>query len=87
MKHYYKNQPTTASVASPTPTGTKSTTNHPPTNDSSILSKFDRHRLAFRQSQEEDEEWQAELRRYLKELPSDVTKDTDAVEWWQVTTS
>jgi len=36
------------------------------------------------QTQEEDEGWQAELQRYLKDLPSDVTKDTDVVKWWQV---
>ena len=50
----------------------------------SILSEFDHHQLVLLQGQEEDEGWQAELQRYLKDLPSDVTKDTDVVEWWQV---
>jgi hypothetical protein len=25
-----------------------------------------------------------ELRRYLKDVPEDVTRDTDIVEWWSV---
>jgi hypothetical protein len=40
--------------------------------------------LALLSSRGEDEGWQAELRRYLKDLPADVTKDTDIVKWWQV---
>jgi hypothetical protein len=50
----------------------------------SLLSEFDRHRLALLSSQDEDEGWQSEMRRYLKDLPADVTKDTDIVKWWQV---
>jgi len=54
--------------------------------DESILSDFDRHRLTLLSNQVEleDEGWQSEMRRYLKELPPDVTKDTDIVKWWQV---
>lgn len=33
---------------------------------------------------DDDEGWQAELRRYLKDMPADVTKDTDIIKWWQV---
>ena len=80
MEGYYKNRPTTAS-----PTPSQPTTDHVPTDNASILSEYDHHRLLLlRGQEEEDEEWQAELRRYLKDLPSDVTKDTDVVEWWQV---
>jgi hypothetical protein len=35
-------------------------------------------------SQEQDGGWEAEIRRYLKDLPANVTKDTNIVEWWQV---
>jgi hypothetical protein len=49
----------------------------------SFLSEFDRHRQSLLM-QEEDEGWAAELRRYLKDVPADVTKDTDIVKWWQV---
>ena len=48
----------------------------------SILSDFDRHRLTLLLGQEDG--WQAELCRYLKEMPANVTKETDIVEWWQV---
>jgi hypothetical protein len=49
----------------------------------SVLSEFDRFRLG-RVTRDNEEGWAPELRRYLKELPADVTKDTDIVEWWQV---
>ena len=54
-----------------------------PTNNNSILSDFDRHRLTLLSGQE-GEGWQAELHQYLKDMPTNVTKDTDVVEWWQV---
>jgi len=31
-----------------------------------------------------DEGWAAELHRYLKDMPADVTRDTDILEWWSV---
>jgi hypothetical protein len=52
----------------------------------SIASEFDRHRLTL-VSEEQEEGWQAEIRRYLKDLPVNVTKDTDVVAWWQVCAS
>jgi hypothetical protein len=53
--------------------------------DESIISDFDRHRLTLLcQDSEQDGGWEAEIRRYLKDLPANVTKDTDIVEWWQV---
>jgi hypothetical protein len=78
MESYYKaNQ-----NMSPTPT--QPTPSNPTTDDISILSEFDHHRLTLLVSQEEGEGWQVELHRYLKTLPANVTKDTDIVEWWQV---
>ena len=52
----------------------------------SILSDFDRHHLTLlsNRAELEDKGWQSEMRRYLKDLPADVTKDTDIVKWWQV---
>jgi hypothetical protein len=73
MERYYQRQQNT----NPTPTQA------PPTNNDSILSDFDRHRLTLLLGQE-GEGWQAELRRYLKDMPANVTKDTDIMEWWQV---
>jgi len=56
---------------------------HPPTKTDSLLSEFDRHRLTLLSGQE-GEGWQAELHRYLDDMPANVTKDTDIVKWWQV---
>src|SRR5882762_1239474 len=52
--------------------------------EDSILSEFDRHRLTLIANQTEDEGWQSEKARYLKDLPTNITKETDIVEWWQV---
>jgi hypothetical protein len=73
MERYYQSQQNT----NPTPTQA------PPPNNDSILSEYDRHRLTLLSGQE-GEGWQAELRQYLKDMPANVTKDTDIVEWWQV---
>jgi len=54
-----------------------------PTQGESVLSEFDRFRLG-RVTRDSEEGWASELRRYLKELPADVTKDTDIIKWWQV---
>jgi hypothetical protein len=51
----------------------------------SFLSEYDRHRQTLL-TKEDEEGWAAELRRYLKDVPADVTKKTDIVEWWQVCT-
>ena len=51
--------------------------------DSSPKSAFD----CLRQSlivDEEDEGWAPELRRYLKDIPAEVTRETDIVNWWSV---
>lgn len=47
------------------------------------LSDFDRYRQSL-VTKDDDEGWASEKRRYLKDMPADVTKDTDVVEWWQV---
>ena len=48
----------------------------------SILSDFNHHCLTLLLGQKEG--WQAELCRYLKDMPANVMKETDIVEWWQV---
>jgi hypothetical protein len=63
-----------------TPTATPES---PSSTTTSFLSEFDRHRQNLL-TQEEDEGWASEQRRYLKDVPADVTKETDIVEWWQV---
>ena len=51
--------------------------------DDSITSKFDWHCLSL-MSQEKHEGWEAESHWYLKELPTNVRKDSDILQWWQV---
>jgi hypothetical protein len=81
MEQYWKARPTTSRTAP-----TESLDDVQP-NDESILSEFDRHRLHLLSSHDDDEGWQSEMHRYLKDLPADVSKDTDIVNWWQVCTS
>lgn len=49
----------------------------------SVVTSFDRYRQTL-VSKDDEEGWAAEKRRYLKDMPADVTKETDVVEWWQV---
>ena len=51
--------------------------------DNSMASEFDCHHCRLL-SKDQDEGWEAELCWYLKDLPPNVTKDTDIIEWWQV---
>ena len=48
----------------------------------SLESDYDQYRC--RHITHDNERWATELHRYLKDIPADVTKDTDIIEWWQV---
>jgi hypothetical protein len=74
MEHYYKSQLNANPLLTPS---------LPPTNNNSVLSDFDHHHLTLLLGQK-GEGWLGELCRYLKDMPADVTKDTDIVEWWQM---
>ena len=79
MERYWNARPTTSHTV---PTESRDDVAQP---EESILSEFDRHRLSLLSANRNDEEgWQPEMRRYLKDLPANVTKDTDIVKWWQV---
>ena len=52
--------------------------------DSTFESEFDRHRQKLIAASAKNEGWAAELRRYLKDIAANVTKDTDIVQWWSV---
>lgn len=58
-------------------------TNEQPTQD---LSDYDLYRQTLI-TDDNDEGWESELRRYLKEIPAHVSKDTDIVEHWSVSFS
>ena len=51
--------------------------------DTPVLSEFDKLRKTLL-TDDAEEGWASELRRYLGTMQRDVTKDTDLVEWWQV---
>lgn len=53
------------------------------TQDLDLTSEFDRYRQSLVDI-DDDEGWASELRRYLKDRPADVTKNTNIVTWWQV---
>jgi hypothetical protein len=72
MENYWKNRPQAPPTDLPTDIAS-----------GSAGSDYDRYRLTLLSAMECDE-WEAELRRYLKDMPADVTPDTDIVEWWQV---
>jgi len=50
------------------------------------LSEYDKHRESLI-SDDAKEGWASELRRYLGTMQRDIKKDTDIVEWWQVSRS
>jgi hypothetical protein len=60
----------------PTPT--------PPPTANNSDDEYDRLRKGLLTRSIRDEGWRAELRRYLDDIPADVSKDTDIVAWWGV---
>jgi len=80
MEKYWKNRPQ-APPARVLPTDV--TSGDVGLGSTSVLSDYDRYRLTLLSTTECDG-WEAELRRYLKDVPADVSSDTDIVEWWQV---
>ena len=78
MAHYYANRP---SKITPSVPATENPTIVSP--DAPVLTEFDKHRKTLLTADSE-EGWAAELRRYLGTMQHEVEKDTDLVEWWQV---
>ena len=76
MQHYWNIRPN-----APTP---KCDLPNDKPDDESMASEYDRLRHSRLLSQGWEEGWEAELHKYLKDYPADVTKDTDLVQWWQV---
>ena len=77
MYLYYENRP----IATPNARSKSVATAAP--GEASVLSEFDKHREKLL-SDDAEEGWASELRRYLGTVQRDVKKDTDIVEWWQV---
>jgi hypothetical protein len=51
--------------------------------EKALISEYDRYRRTL-VDMDDNEGWASELRRYLKDRPVDVSKETDIVQWWQV---
>ena len=77
MEKYWKNNQPQAPPTAVLPTDVTGDTG------SLVLSDYDRYRLTLLSTMEH-EGWEAELRRYEKDMPADVSPDTDIVMWWQV---
>ena len=75
MVRYYGNWPSAP--------GVNKTVNPSASTEPSVLSEFDRLRKTLL-ADDAEEGWASELRRYLSTMERDVTKETDLVEWWQV---
>lgn len=64
---------------------------HEPTTDSddatnkskALVSEYDRYRNSL-MDLDDNGGWASELRRYLRDRPVEVSKETDIVQWWQV---
>jgi len=78
MAEYWKTRPSAIITASHSSVNEKTTSKAPRT-----LSEFDKHRETLL-SNDAEEGWASELRRYLSTMQRDVEKETDIVEWWQV---
>lgn len=72
MEQYYQRRP-----------GRSSAEDEDPRERNRNLSEFDRYRQSL-VNKDDDEGWYSEYRRYLKDRPADVKKDTDIIQWWQV---
>ena len=77
MEKYWKNNQPQAPPTTVSPTDVTGDTG------SLVLSDYDRYRLTLLSTMER-EGWEAELRHYEKDMPADVSPDTDIVMWWQV---
>jgi len=74
MAQYYSTRPSVIAMANASDEGEAA---------SEDASEFDKHRETLL-SDDAEEGWAPELRRYLKTMQRDVKKDTDIVKWWQV---
>jgi hypothetical protein len=80
MAEYYKNRPSAgADLTGPAVDDSADATSA----ETVYISEYDRQREALL-SDDLEEGWASELRRYLGTVQRDVKKDTDLVNWWQV---
>jgi hypothetical protein len=83
MEDYWNQQVEESNSTGRIPTSSQVSNKHP------LESEYDRHRRQLLQSQAihaNSGGWGEELQRYLHDMPTNVTKDTDIVAWWAVST-
>jgi hypothetical protein len=51
--------------------------------DDDPMAEFDHHHHTLI-THDREEDWNAELHRYLRDMPDDVTVKTDLIDWWSV---
>jgi hypothetical protein len=81
MEDYWNQQVEESNSTGRIPTSSQVSNKHP------LESEYDRHRCQLLRSQAihaNSGGWREELRRYLHDMPTNVTKDTDIVAWWAV---
>lgn len=82
--------PPSSTMSSPTPSSpTRRTSDDSSDSGEDLDDAWDRSRQALIASvpvmeEDEEESWEDEYERYLKDLQRDVTRDTDLVQWWSV---
>ncbi|KAM6500774.1 hypothetical protein JOM56_003788, partial [Amanita muscaria] len=81
MEEYWKTRPRKHTEEPPLTAGGPSTGCLPEAD--TVIGEYERYCQTLAQNSD-DESWQAELRRYLKEVTYDVSPETDIVNWWQV---
>jgi hypothetical protein len=83
MEEYWNQQVEESNNTGRIPTASQVSNRH------QLESEYDRHRRQLLRSQAihvNSGGWKEELRRYLHDMPGDVTKKTDIVAWWAVST-
>ena len=86
LEEYWNSSSIDTSAGTTTNTVVSSTLE--PDDNGTLESEFDRHRrlLLVQSAGSIAEGWATELRRYLGDLPADVNKETNIVDWWAVST-
>jgi len=81
MQDYSKRAPTGATTRSSSPINANTLAS-----TETLESEFDRHQhtLVEEAARQQCSGWAAELRQYLNNVPDDVSKDSDIIQWWSV---
>ncbi|KIL57399.1 hypothetical protein M378DRAFT_47871, partial [Amanita muscaria Koide BX008] len=82
MRLYWNSRPTAPQSLNVHESNPAPINNNDSDSDSNdIMAEYERHRRTLI-SQDIDEDWNSELRRYLKDMPNGVDVNTDLVDWW-----